>query len=592
MVGSPLHYAEASRSSSGGQCSPSEPSRQTNKGSDHEGAEYGRRRCGFRRGRGHCIITQLGEVNTINTIVVASHTVNIDGRPFKARSYRSFIFYLYCLLISSAFLLICTKSSPLYPLNDWQDANAFFTMGKGMMNGKVLYRDLFEQKGPLLYFLHGLAYLISNTSFLGVYLLEVIAVSFFLFFSHKMIALYLDTKYSTIALPLIAAVVLNMRSFAHGDSAEELSMPIIAYSLYCLLRYFTRRYPEAIGYKTVLLNGIITGCVLWIKFSLLGFWFGWIAAVFLCALKQKRFGLGLKEALAFLGGMSLLTIPWIIYFGVHHSIGVWLHSYFYINIFYYPSDLTLLGRVKTILIASLYNSGKSIIFGSLLLIGLVAFLIASGFIRSAFHRATLLLCVIFLILGIYGGGRGYVYYFLIFAPFGVLGMIALLFFVKKRLDGAITRKTAVVCAAVALLISLPLSARFNHNTYMLGMDKRELMQYQFAELINQTEGATLLNYGDLDYGVFTTANIVPNIRFFEGQNIEYERFPLVRDEQNRYIREKEVDYVVLEIPAEKTADELSVPYLYENYDLIATSSQIYEELKLTYLLFQRNELTR
>lgn len=171
-------------------------------------------------------------------------------------------------------------------------------------------------------------------------------------------------------------------------------------------------------------------------------------------------------------------------------------------------------------------------------------------------------------------------------------MIALLFFVKKRLDGAITRKTAVVCAAVALLISLPLSARFNHNTYMLGMDKRELMQYQFAELINQTEGATLLNYGDLDYGVFTTANIVPNIRFFEGQNIEYERFPLVRDEQNRYIREKEVDYVVLEIPAEKTADELSVPYLYENYDLIATSSQIYEELKLTYLLFQRNELTR
>ena len=73
----------------------------------------------------------------------------------KARSYRSFILYLYCLLISSAFLLICTKSSPLYPLNDWQDANAFFTMGKGMMNGKVLYRDLFEQKGPLLYFMHG-----------------------------------------------------------------------------------------------------------------------------------------------------------------------------------------------------------------------------------------------------------------------------------------------------------------------------------------------------------------------------------------------------------------------------------------------------
>ena len=169
--------------------------------------------------------------------------------------------------------------------------------------------------------------------------------------------------------------------------------------------------------------------------------------------------------------------------------------------------------------------------------------------------------------------------------------IALLSIVRNRLDGAVTRKTAIVVAAVALAIALPLSVRFNHNTYMLGMDRKDLMQYQFAELIGQTEGATLLNYGDLDYGVFTTADIVPNIRFFEGQNIEYERFPLVRDEQRRYIREKDVDYVVLEIPAEKTVDELGVPYLYENYDLIATSSQRYEELTLTYLLFRRNGLS-
>ena len=298
-------------------------------------------------------------------------------------------------------------------------------MGKGMMNGKVLYRDLFEQKGPLLYFVHGMAYLISNTSFLGVYMLEVAAVSFFLYFSHKMIALYLDTKYSIIALPLIAAVVLNMRSFAHGDSAEELSLPLIAYSLYSLLRYFARRYPEPIGYRTVLINGIIAGCILWIKFSLLGFWLGWIAAVLLYALKQRRFGRGLRESLAFLGGMSLPTIPWIVYFGANHSIGTWLHSYLYINVFYYPSDLTVLGRIKSMMVASLYNSGKSIVFGSLLFIGLVAFIVSSRFIRSAFHRSTLLLCLILMLFGIYGGGRVYVYYFLIFAPFGVLGICRL-----------------------------------------------------------------------------------------------------------------------------------------------------------------------
>ena len=84
-----------------------------------------------------------------------------------------FIIGGYCLFLSILFLLICTKSSPLYPFNDWVDSNAFFTMGKGMINGKVLYRDLFEQKGPLLYFIHGLSYLISNKTFLGVFIFEV-----------------------------------------------------------------------------------------------------------------------------------------------------------------------------------------------------------------------------------------------------------------------------------------------------------------------------------------------------------------------------------------------------------------------------------
>ena len=87
------------------------------------------------------------------------------------------------LLVASIFtLLICSKNSPLYPYNDWVDGNAFFTMGKGMFNGKVPYKDLFEQKGPLLYFIYGIGYLISHDTFLGVYLLEVISYTIFGYF--------------------------------------------------------------------------------------------------------------------------------------------------------------------------------------------------------------------------------------------------------------------------------------------------------------------------------------------------------------------------------------------------------------------------
>ena len=81
--------------------------------------------------------------------------------------------YLYALLIGYACLLMffCTKSSPLYIINDWYDANAYFTMGKGMMNGAVPYRDLFDHKGPLLYLLYGIGYLIDSTGFFGIFLI-------------------------------------------------------------------------------------------------------------------------------------------------------------------------------------------------------------------------------------------------------------------------------------------------------------------------------------------------------------------------------------------------------------------------------------
>ena len=70
---------------------------------------------------------------------------------------------IFCLIIASLFLCMNTKSSPLYKLNDWYDAQCFFTMGKSMMNGLVPYLDLFEQKGPLLFFIYGIASIISNT---------------------------------------------------------------------------------------------------------------------------------------------------------------------------------------------------------------------------------------------------------------------------------------------------------------------------------------------------------------------------------------------------------------------------------------------
>ena len=92
---------------------------------------------------------------------------------------------LFTFLISALFLLVCTKSSPLYPMNDWVDVNCFFTVGRGILDGLVPYRDLYEQKGPVLYFVYALISLFSRDSYWGVFLLEVVTFGLFLYFSGK-----------------------------------------------------------------------------------------------------------------------------------------------------------------------------------------------------------------------------------------------------------------------------------------------------------------------------------------------------------------------------------------------------------------------
>lgn len=105
----------------------------------------------------------------------------------RAKEKQKSPWYDYLILLCFAFftLLFFTKSSPLFYLNDWVDSNAYFTVGKGIIHGLIPYRDLFEQKGPLLYFIHAGAYLIERKNFTGVYVFQSIGLFISLLFAYK-----------------------------------------------------------------------------------------------------------------------------------------------------------------------------------------------------------------------------------------------------------------------------------------------------------------------------------------------------------------------------------------------------------------------
>ena len=216
--------------------------------------------------------------------------------------FKAFVWSLICGFL---IMMICTRSSFLYVFNLWDDANSYFTMGKCIFRGMVPYRDLFDQKGILLYFIYGLASLISPTTFRGVFVMEVIAATFTVFWILKIYQLFLEpTTFPYTVAPITAAVLYSSRNFYWGGSAEEFMLPFIAGGLYLSVHYFRRIYPKPMNYGTVLAGGILAGCVLNIKFNSLGFFFAWMMMVFLADLiGSKSVIRAFVSCLVFLGGI-------------------------------------------------------------------------------------------------------------------------------------------------------------------------------------------------------------------------------------------------------------------------------------------------
>jgi hypothetical protein len=378
-----------------------------------------------------------------------------------------------------------------------------------------------------------------------------------------------------------------MESFTHGGSPEELCLPLVAIGLYHLLAYLKNIYPKPMPYRWVLINGIIAGCVLWIKFSLLGFWFGWMLSVFIILLINNGFVRATKAAIVFLSGMLIATVPWVVYFGLNHSITEWINSYFMINLTSYSTSTSVFSTIKSVIIGVLYSLRFNPFGFGLLYFGLIVALIYKNLFDEIIPKLSLMACFAFLAMSVYGGGRLYIYYMLIFSPFLVFGFIVIFNIIYEKFGVIKSKKKILIIVLATFVTTFSYTLAFHHNTYMLEIEKGDLVQYKFASIINQTEDPTLLNYGVLDLGFYTAADIVPNVRFFQNQSIPYSKFPIVMDEQNRYIKERLIDYVVMQIPVSIYDEEVDVPCLNENYQLIEKKIQSNESKDFYYLLFKK-----
>lgn len=495
-------------------------------------------------------------------------------------------------LILSAFLImmIATRSSFLYPCNNWNDANSYFSVGKALFNGKMPYRDVFDQKGMYLYFFYGLCYLISHTTFIGVFLFEVVLAAFDLFGICRILQLYVKKTTAHILSPLVLAVIVSSFSFYWGGSAEEVCFPFLIWGLYFSLDYFQNRYPkEAMGWKTILMNGILAGMVANIKFTVLGFFFAWMMCIAFSFLAKKDFLGAVKGCLVFLAGMAIPFLPWVIYFAWNHGLYEWYWGYVHINVFVY-SNLNEAGpglfeRIYVLSKLLYWVIRKNMIYFCFLIPGVLWNILGRG--KKFLARFNTLALCFFLFLGIYVGGSELPYYAFPLAVFTVLGFALLgriferiwAYVLAGRSAGIKNGKAAAgAVGVVTVVLSIGIIYAVSMNIPYMSEKREDLFLYKFKEIVEEAEEPTLLNIGCLDAGLYTVCDIVPSCRWFQTQTLAIDD---VLEEQERYIKEGQTTFVI--------ARNDYPQVIFENYDLVSEALWYHEGQEFTYYLFRLRE---
>ena len=478
--------------------------------------------------------------------------------------------FLFANLAAFSVLAVCSKSSFLYPMNDWVDVNCFFTVGRGILHGLVPYRDLYEQKGPLIYFLFALAGQISESSFLGVYILEGLCFSWFLYLGGR-IAEVLSGRRNAfwVSAALLGILIPVTPAFSHGSSAEEFFLPVLALGLLIVLKAMRGERP--LSNREGFALGLCAAAALWTKYTFCGLFAGLALAVaiwYLCSGKARRLPALIGFFLLGFLALSAAVAGW---FAIKGALPDLVRAYFVNNLTQYSQNIR--GGHYDAPLPNLLNNLSWSVPGVLGLFWMTIRLKKHGWEALAGW-----LSAVCLFIFTYWNGRRYPYYALVlavFAPVGLAAIMSAAAWILKGIKPAVRTGLAAAVSCVLLLSGPLIALQASPNTYLMSIRREEMPQYRFAETIRQSNDRTLLNYGFLDGGFYFASETLPSDPYFCTLNIDIKE---MEKSMQSSIREGRTAFVVTRSNRLKNS---------EKYELVDEADLPFEGRTWHYYLYRR-----
>lgn len=416
---------------------------------------------------------------------------------------KEYIFILLLAFVAGLFLLVFSYyTSPLYPDLYGYDAAYFMSMGRAIVHGAIPYVDFFDQKGPFLFFIQAFAMFIIDGR-TGAFVTE------YIFFLSTCILMYVIARQfvSKIGSFIIVLIVLFSLSitFEGGNLTEEYSLPFVLLPVLLCIKNINSVKQNP---KITFIYGICFTLIAMIRITNAAIICGIVLYFLIYLLIKKEYINLLHNAIAFILGLAVAFLPFMIYFIYNNAFYDMLYGTFIFPIGYAKNGVAIRTSETWLIIIKLLSPA--------LLCGVIS--IVYSLVNKKLALLSFIISIITVIAFI--PGNGYRHYYSMVSPILLIMCIIFysLFFNNRELKN---KKTVfIISFTLCSIVAYTFTSLFKENMNFLKETyvTRYIYQEYFdnirkqADIIPESERNSVWGY-EVSMRWFTATGITPCYKY-------------------------------------------------------------------------------
>ena len=234
-------------------------------------------------------------------------------------------FIPYILILGLSILLMFMSSSRLKNIGLFWDAAVYLNVGRNILNGKILYKEIVDNKGPILYFINAFGLELGGQ--LGVCIVEFLFIFISLLFMYKCIKLINNKKIEQIVI-LFTSITFLGKFFTYGLSCEEYALTFSIICLYECLKHYKNGY---FTNKQCILIGILCALSFFIRPNLITLFMGFGFGIGIKLIIEKKYKDLFKYIIFSLIGFGIISIFIFLYLFKNNCTNEFLENVFLLN---------------------------------------------------------------------------------------------------------------------------------------------------------------------------------------------------------------------------------------------------------------------